>query len=41
MHLDGCPMVLAAIEYLLLAKRTKQIFETDAGTEWKPSNRPV
>ena len=32
---------LAATEYLLLSKRTKQVFETDAGTAWKPSNRPA
>ena len=27
-------------EYLLLSKRTRQVFETDAGTAWNPSNRP-
>jgi hypothetical protein len=31
----------AATEYLLLSKRTRQVFETDAGTAWKPSNRPA
>jgi hypothetical protein len=25
---------------LLLSKRTKQVFDTDAGSAWKPSNRP-
>jgi magnesium-transporting ATPase (P-type) len=28
-------------EYLLLSKRTRQVFETDAGTAWNPSNRPA
>ena len=32
---------LAATEYLLLSKRTKQVFETDAGTAWNPSNLPA
>ena len=26
--------------YLLLSKRTRQVFDTDAGTAWKPSNGP-
>src|SRR5262245_30099463 len=30
----------AATKYLLLSKRTKQVFETDAGTAWKQSKRP-
>ena len=37
---EGRPTALAATEYLLLSKRTKQVFETDAGTAWNPSNRP-
>jgi hypothetical protein len=24
-----------------LEKRTRQVFETDAGTAWNPSNRPA
>jgi hypothetical protein len=32
---------VAATEYLLLSKRTRQVFETDAGTAWNPSNRPA
>lgn len=28
----------AGCEYLLLSKRTRQVFETDAATAWKPSN---
>ena len=30
-----------AREYLLLSKRTRQVFETDAVTAWKPSKRPA
>jgi hypothetical protein len=37
----GRPTALAATEYLLLSKRTRQVFDTDAGTLWKPSNRPA
>ena len=37
----GRPTALAATEYLLLSKRTRQVLETDAGTAWKPSNRPA
>src|SRR3954471_20857685 len=37
----GRPTALAATEYLLLSKRTRQVFETDAGTAWNPSNRPA
>jgi hypothetical protein len=37
---ENGPTALAATEYLLLSKRTKQVFETDAGTAWKPSNLP-
>jgi hypothetical protein len=29
----GRPTALAATEYLLLSKRTRQVFDTDAGTE--------
>src|SRR4029453_19327563 len=36
----GRPMALALTEYLLLSKRTRQVFETDACTSWKPSKRP-
>jgi hypothetical protein len=32
---------LAATEYLLLSNRTRQVFETDAGTAWNPSNLPA
>jgi hypothetical protein len=41
MHSTGRPTALAVTEYLLLSKRTKQDFETDAGTAWKPSNLPA
>ena len=42
MNFDGMPTARAATEYLLLSNRTRQVFSnTDAGTEWKPSNRPV
>src|SRR5712672_1827876 len=34
----GRPTALAATEYLLLSKRTRQVFETDACTAWNPSN---
>ena len=40
MDSTGRPTALAATEYLLLSKRTRQVFDTAAGTEWKPSNRP-
>jgi hypothetical protein len=30
----------ALTEYLLLSKRTRQVFDTEAGSAWKPSNRP-
>jgi hypothetical protein len=33
------PMALALTEYLLLSKRTRQVFETDACISWKPSKR--
>src|SRR5271166_511250 len=36
----GRPTALAFTEYLLLSKRTRQVFDTDAGSAWKPSNRP-
>jgi len=36
MNFDG-----AADEYLLLSNRTRQVFDTEAGTAWKPSNRPA
>jgi len=37
----GRPTALAVTEYLLLSKRTRQVFETDAGTAWNPSNLPA
>jgi hypothetical protein len=37
---DG-PTARAGTEYLLLSKRTRQVFETAAGVLWKPSNRPA
>src|SRR5271169_1920750 len=36
----GRPTALAFTEYLLLSKRTRQVFDTEAGSAWKPSNRP-
>src|SRR6516162_562651 len=39
--LGNNPAVLAATEYLLLSKRTRQVLETEAGTAWKPANRPA
>jgi hypothetical protein len=41
MNFDRRPTALAATEYLLLSKRTRQVFQTDASTAWKPSNRPA
>jgi len=35
------PDRLAATEYFLLSKRTRQVFETEAGTAWNPSNLPA
>lgn len=37
----GRPTALPGTEYLLLPKRTRQVFETDAITAWKPSKRPA
>jgi hypothetical protein len=34
-------LTLAATEYLLLSKRTRQVLETDACTAWNPSNLPA
>ena len=36
----GRPMAPALTEYLLLSKRTRQVFDTEAGRAWNPSNRP-
>jgi hypothetical protein len=36
----GRPTAAAETEYLLLSKRTRQVFETDAVTAWKPSKGP-
>ncbi len=41
LDLNRAPTALAATEYLLLSKRTRQVLETDAGTAWKPSNGPA
>jgi hypothetical protein len=38
---NDIPTALAVTEYLLLSKRTRQVFETEAGTAWNPSNRPA
>jgi hypothetical protein len=35
------PTALAATEYLLLSNRTRKVFDTAAGTAWKPSSRPA
>ena len=37
----GRPTALDSTEYLLLSKRTVQVFDTDAGMQWKPSKRPA
>jgi hypothetical protein len=37
----GRPTALDSTEYLLLSKRTVQVFNTDAGMQWKPSKRPA
>ena len=34
------PMAPALTEYLFLSKRTRQVFDTEAGRAWNPSNRP-
>ena len=36
----GRPTALALTEYLLLSKRTRQVFDTEAGSAWNPSKRP-
>ena len=36
----GRPTALALTEYLLLSKRTRHVFDTEAGSAWKPSKRP-
>ena len=36
----GRPTALAATEYLLRSKRTRQVLETEARTAWKPSKAP-
>jgi hypothetical protein len=41
MNLDWPSNRAGSYRVLLLSKRTRQVFETDAGTEWKPSNRPA
>ena len=41
MNLNRTPDRTRRTEYLLLSKRTKQVFETDAGTAWNPSNLPA
>jgi hypothetical protein len=37
----GRPTALAATEYLLLSKCTRQVLEIEVGTAWKPSKRPA
>ena len=34
------PTALALTEYLLLSNRTRQVFDTEAGSAWNPSKRP-
>jgi hypothetical protein len=41
LDLDRRPTAREATEYLLLSNRTRQVFETDAWTAWKPSNGPL
>jgi len=36
----GRPTALALTEYLLLSNRTRQVFDTEAGSAWDPSKRP-
>jgi hypothetical protein len=39
-NVDGRPTA-ALTEYLLLSNRTRQVFETEAGSAWNPSKRPA
>lgn len=41
MNLDWRPTAVDRTEYLLLSKRTVHVFDTEAGTLWKPSNGPT
>jgi hypothetical protein len=41
LDLDGPTDCPGGTEYLLLSKRTRQVFDTAAGVLWKPSNRPA
>ena len=36
----GRPTALALTEYRLLSNRTRQVFDTEAGSAWNPSKRP-
>ena len=38
---DATLLAPALTEYLLLSKRTRQVFDTAAGRAWKPSKRPA
>jgi hypothetical protein len=40
-NVDGRPIALAVTEVLLLSNRTRQVFETEAGSAWNPSKRPA
>jgi hypothetical protein len=40
-NVDGRPTALALTDYLLLSNRTRQVFETEAGSAWNPSKRPA
>jgi hypothetical protein len=35
----GRPTALALTEYRLLSNRTRQVFDTEAGSAWNPSKR--
>jgi hypothetical protein len=39
-NVDRRPTAPALSEYLLLSNRTRQVFETEAGSAWNPLKRP-
>ena len=40
-NFDGATDGAGSYRVLVLSKRTRQVFETDAGTAWNPSNLPA
>ena len=41
MNLDGTSDCAGRDRVFIVVDRTRQVFETDAGTAWNPSNRPA